>query len=160
VVEFRRTIALCWPTKYAFRLSAANGECKPNNPADCTVQGRHCEPNVQCSQRQQLTWCGCQRNASTTRKTRLAYLSTDQLLRMLRAARDHGIREQAMFLFAVAHGARAAEIANLRLADSNLKQGTVHSARLKGSLDSTQNLLKVKGNPLFDEEKAFPNLAR
>lgn len=31
----------------------------------------------------------------------------------------------------------------------------MHIARLKGSLHSTQNLLKVKGNPLFDEGKAF-----
>ena len=60
-----------------------------------------------------------------------------------------------MFLFAVAHGARASEIAALRLADLNLKQGTVHIARLKGSLDSTQNFLKVKGNPLSDEERGF-----
>jgi hypothetical protein len=37
-----------------------------------------------------------------------------------------------MFLFAVA----------LQLSDLNLKQGTVQIARLKGSLDSTQNLLK------------------
>src|SRR4051812_5575454 len=88
-------------------------------------------------------------------KTTLAYLSADQLQRVLKAAKEHGAREHCMFLFAVAHGARASEICNLRLADLNLKQGTVHIARLKGSLDSTQNLLKVKGNPLFDEEKAF-----
>ena len=88
-------------------------------------------------------------------KTKLAYLSADQLVRVLKAAKEHGAREHAMFLFAVAHGARASEIANLRLADLNLKQATVHIARLKGSLASTQNLLKVKGNPLFDEEKAF-----
>lgn len=88
-------------------------------------------------------------------RTKLAYLSADQLLRVLKAAKEHGTREHAMFLFGVAHGARASEIANLRLADLNLKQGTVHIARLKGSLDSTQNLLKLKGNPLFDEERAF-----
>ncbi len=88
-------------------------------------------------------------------KTKLAYFSADELQRVLTAARDHGPREHAMFLFASAHGARASEIANLRLTDLNLKQGTVHIARLKGSLDSTQTLLKVKGNPLFDEEKAF-----
>lgn len=88
-------------------------------------------------------------------KTKLAFLSADQLVRVLKAAKEHGAREHAMYLFAVAHGARASEIANLRLADLNLKQGTVHVARLKGSLASTQNLLKVKGNPLFDEEKAF-----
>jgi type 1 fimbriae regulatory protein FimB len=90
-----------------------------------------------------------------TPKTKLAYLSADQLERVLRAAKEYGPREHCMFLFGVAHGARASEIANLRLTDLNLKQGTVHVARLKGSLDSTQNLLKVKGNPLFDEEKAF-----
>ena len=51
-----------------------------------------------------------------------------------------------MFLFAVAHGARAQEIANLRLSDINFNNEQIHIARLKGSLDSTQNLLKVKGN--------------
>lgn len=88
-------------------------------------------------------------------RTKLAYLSADQLERVLRAAKEYGPREHCMFLFAVAHGARASEIVNLRLTDLNLKQGTVHIARLKGSLDSTQTLLKVKGNPLFDEQKAF-----
>src|SRR5271156_4848060 len=57
-----------------------------------------------------------------------------------------------MFLFAVAHGARAQEIANLRLSDINFGSEQIHIARLKGSLDSTQNLLKVKGNSLFDEK--------
>jgi hypothetical protein len=40
VVAFRRRIALYWPTKCVFRLSAANGESTPKNRADCTVQGR------------------------------------------------------------------------------------------------------------------------
>ncbi len=56
-----------------------------------------------------------------------------------------------MFLFAVAHGARTQEIANLRISDINFNNEQVHIARLKGSLPSTQNLLKVKGNSLFDE---------
>jgi integrase/recombinase XerD len=88
-------------------------------------------------------------------KTRLAYLEPAQLEAFLRAAKEHGNREWAMFLFAVAHGARAQEICNLHIGDLNFKQGTVHVARLKGSLDSVQNFLKVKGNPLFDEEKAL-----
>jgi integrase len=60
-----------------------------------------------------------------------------------------------MFLFSVSHGARASEIANLRIDDINFKAGQVHIQRLKGSLDSVQMMLKVKGNSLFDEAAAF-----
>ncbi len=60
-----------------------------------------------------------------------------------------------MFLFAVAHGARASEIANLRISDINFKAEQVHIARLKGSLDSTQTLLRVKGSGLFNERAAL-----
>jgi integrase/recombinase XerD len=88
-------------------------------------------------------------------KSRLAYLESAQLEALLRAAKEHGNREWAMFLFGVSHGARAQEIANLRISDLNFKQGTVHVARLKGSLDSVQTLMRIKGAPLFDEEKAF-----
>src|SRR6266478_3487942 len=88
-------------------------------------------------------------------KSRLAYFEPEQLEKFLKTAKEHGNRDWAMFLFAVAHGARAQEIANLRETDLNFRQGTVHIARLKGSLDSVQNFLKVKGNPLFDEEKAL-----
>jgi integrase len=89
------------------------------------------------------------------RTQRLAYLEPEQLEKLLKAAKARSNREWAMFLFAVAHGARSQEIANLKISDLNFKQQTVHIARLKGSLDSVQNFLKVKGNPLFDEEKAF-----
>jgi len=88
-------------------------------------------------------------------RSRISYLSTDQLEHFLQAAKEYGPREHAMFLFAVAHGARAQEIANLRLTDINFKTEQIHIARLKGSLDSTQNLLKVKGNSLFNEAAAF-----
>ncbi len=88
-------------------------------------------------------------------RSRISYLSNEQLERFLQAAKEHGAREWAMFLFAVAHGARAQEIANLRLSDINFKSDQIHIARLKGSLDSTQNLLKVKGNALFNEAAAL-----
>lgn len=84
-------------------------------------------------------------------RSRISYLSSAQLEHLLKTAKEHGPREHAMFLFAVAHGARASEIANLRLTDINFKTEQIHIARLKGSLDSTQNLLKVKGNGLFNE---------
>lgn len=84
-------------------------------------------------------------------RTRINYMDNAQLERFLRAAKEYGPREHGMFLFAVAHGARASEIANLKLSDINFKTEQVHIARLKGSLDSTQNLLRVKGNSLFNE---------
>jgi integrase/recombinase XerD len=84
-------------------------------------------------------------------RSRISYMTSEQLERFLEAAKEQGPREHAMFLFAVAHGARASEIANLRLSDINFKTEQIHIARLKGSLASTQNLLKVKGNSLFNE---------
>ena len=88
-------------------------------------------------------------------RARISYLSSEQLEGFLTAAKEYGAREHAMFLCAVSHGLRAQEICNLRISDLNLKQGTIHIKRLKGSLDSLQNFMKVKGNSLFDEEKAF-----
>ena len=73
-------------------------------------------------------------------RARISYMDSAQLEKFLRAAKEHGPREHAMFLFGVAHGARASEICNLRIADLNFKSEQVHVARLKGSLDSTQNL--------------------
>jgi integrase len=85
-------------------------------------------------------------------RTRISYMSSEQLERFLQAAKEFGSREHAMFLFAVAHGARAQEICNLRISDVNFHNEQIHIARLKGSLPSTQTLLKIKGNALFDEK--------
>jgi len=60
-----------------------------------------------------------------------------------------------MFLFALSHGARASEIANLRISDINFRTGQIRVVRLKGSLTSVQDLMRVKGNRLFDEALAF-----
>lgn len=92
------------------------------------------------------------KHRAKTVRTRISYMTSEQLERFLWAAKDFGPREHAMFLFAVAHGARAQEIANLRISDINFNNEQVHIARLKGSLPSTQTLLKVKGNSLFDEK--------
>lgn len=88
-------------------------------------------------------------------RTRISYMTAEQLDRFLRAAKEQGPREHAMFLFAVAHGARAQEICNLKLSDVNFGNEQVHIERLKGSLPSTQTLLKVKGNALFDEKSVL-----
>src|SRR5258708_25958186 len=93
-------------------------------------------------------------------RSRISYMTGEQLERFLQAAKEYGPREHAMFLFAVAHGARAQEIANLRITDINFNSEQIHIARLKGSIDSTQNLLKLKGNALVDPNaslKAWPS---
>jgi integrase/recombinase XerD len=88
-------------------------------------------------------------------RTRISYMSAEQVERFLEAAKAHGVREYAMFLFGIAHGARTQEIANLKISDINFNNGQIHIARVKGSLQSTQGLLKVKGNALFNEAAAF-----
>jgi integrase/recombinase XerD len=88
-------------------------------------------------------------------RTRISYLSSAQQEAFLRAAKAYGQREYAMFLFALAHGARAQEISNLRIQDIDFKNEQVHIHRVKGSLDSTQGLLRFKGNALFNESAAF-----
>ncbi len=91
------------------------------------------------------------RKQSKQVRTRISYMTSEQLERFLEAAKEYGQREHAMFLFAVAHGVRAQEICNLKISDINFKSEQVHIARLKGSLDSVQTMLKVKGNALFNE---------
>jgi len=88
-------------------------------------------------------------------RSRISYMDNSQLEKFLQAAKAHGPREHAMFLFAVAHGARVSEICNLRISDLNFKSEQVHVARVKGSLDSTQTLLRVKGSSLFNEPAAL-----
>jgi integrase len=84
-------------------------------------------------------------------------MNAEQLDRFLKVAKEFGAREYAMFLFAVAHGARVQEIANLKISDLDFRNEQIHIARLKGSLDSTQTMLKVKGNGLFNEKAALEN---
>jgi type 1 fimbriae regulatory protein FimB len=88
-------------------------------------------------------------------RAKMAYLTAEQLEQVLRTAKDKGARDYAMFLCAFSHGMRASEICNLRMDDINLSQGTVRINRLKGSLDTTQTFLKMKGKPLLDEERAL-----
>src|ERR1035437_4274615 len=84
-------------------------------------------------------------------RSRISYMDNSQLETFLRAAKEHGPREHAMFLCGFAHGMRVSEICNLRMSDVNFKNEQIHIERLKGSLPSTQSLLKVKGNSLFNE---------
>lgn len=83
------------------------------------------------------------------------FLTPAQLLALLRAARQQGTRAWAIVLLGYRHAMRASEIAELKIADVNLRDGTVTVNRLKGSRRTVQPIEKVKGQPLLDEFKAI-----
>jgi len=82
-------------------------------------------------------------------------LEPAEVLAVLRSAKKKGAREFAMILLAYRHGMRASEVCNLRLADIDLKNGSVIVDRLKGSLRTTQAVTGHRGESLLDEQKAL-----
>src|ERR1700688_5059853 len=84
-------------------------------------------------------------------RSTMAYLSPEEVLAVLNAARAHSVRDWAMVLVAYRHGLRASEVCGLKLSDMNLKDQTIRVARLKGSMLTTQPLMPHRGQPLLDE---------
>jgi site-specific recombinase XerD len=89
------------------------------------------------------------------RRGRMEFLSPDELLAVLRAARDHSTRSWAMVLLTYSHGLRASETCGLKLADVSLTAGTISVKRLKGSLHTVQQVMGHRGQPLLDEIAAL-----
>jgi site-specific recombinase XerD len=85
----------------------------------------------------------------------MSYLTSDELLTLLRVARSRSARDWAMILLAYRHGMRASEVCGLRMADLNLKETSLSVRRLKGSLHTVQPLYRHKGQPLLDEITAL-----
>ncbi len=83
------------------------------------------------------------------------HLVPDELLKVLKAARSRSARDWCMILLAYRHGMRASEVCDLKLADVDLKAGSVSVRRLKGSLHTVQPLYRHKGQPLLDEVTAL-----
>ena len=80
-------------------------------------------------------------------------LTTDELLRVLKAAKENSARDWALLLTIYRHGLRASEAAALTLDD--IQDGQLTVARAKGSLKTTQPICKHTGQPLLDEVKAL-----
>lgn len=70
-------------------------------------------------------------------------LTTDELLRVLKAAREHSTRDWALLLTVYRHGLRASEAAALRLDD--ITDGQLRIARVKGSLRTVQAIVRHPG---------------
>jgi type 1 fimbriae regulatory protein FimB len=80
-------------------------------------------------------------------------LTTDELLTVLKAAREHNARDWALLVTIYRHGLRAKEAAALRLEDIQHDHLTV--SRVKGSLKTIQPIERHPGQPLLDEAKAI-----
>ena len=83
------------------------------------------------------------------------YLTPEEILGALKAARARSLRDWTMILLAYRHGLRASEVCGLKLADIDLKSGSITIRRLKGSLSQVQPLYQHRGQPLLDEVRAL-----
>ena len=86
---------------------------------------------------------------------RMTILTPQEMLDLLKAARQHSTRDWAMILLAYRHGLRASEVCGIKLADLDLKAGSISIRRLKGSLHTVQPLYQHRGQPLLDEAAAI-----
>jgi site-specific recombinase XerD len=86
---------------------------------------------------------------------RMTILAPQEMLDLLKAARKRSTRNWAMILLAYRHGLRASEVCGLKLADMDLKAGSISIRRLKGSMHTIQPLYPHRGQPLLDEAAAL-----
>jgi len=89
------------------------------------------------------------------KRGRMTILTPQETLALLKAAKSRSTRDWAMILLAYRHGLRASEVCGLKLADMDLKAGSISIRRLKGSLHTIQPLYQHRGQPLLDETAAL-----
>lgn len=90
-----------------------------------------------------------------TKSGRMTILTPKEILDLLKVARKRSTRDWAMILLAYRHGMRASEVCGLKLADMDLKAGSISIRRLKGSLHTIQPVHQHRGQPLLDETAAL-----
>jgi type 1 fimbriae regulatory protein FimB len=91
----------------------------------------------------------------TAARNSMSHLTPDELLALLRTARQANVRDWAMILMAYRHGLRASEVCGLSLDDLDVKNRAVTLRRLKGSMRTVQPLYEHRGQPLLDEVVAL-----
>jgi type 1 fimbriae regulatory protein FimB len=80
-------------------------------------------------------------------------LTSQELLGVLRVARERRIRDWCMILMAYWHGLRMSEVCALKLAD--IRGGSLSVQRRQGSLKTAQPLSRDSGERLLDEVAAI-----
>lgn len=78
------------------------------------------------------------------------YLTSEELLSVLRVAREHSMRDFLMILLAYRHGLRATEVTGLKLSD--VRDGALDIRRAKNSLRTIQPLENFRGESLLNEK--------
>ncbi len=71
------------------------------------------------------------------------YLTPDEVAALMKAARStgrHRHRDSTLIMLAFRHGLRVSELTSLRWSAVDLKQGSLHVTRLKGSIDAVHPL--------------------
>jgi site-specific recombinase XerD len=89
------------------------------------------------------------------KRGRMVILSPQEMLALLKTAKNRSTRDWAMILLAYRHGLRASEVCGVKLADVDVKAGSISIRRLKGSLHTIQPLYQHRGQPLLDETAAL-----
>jgi integrase len=84
---------------------------------------------------------------------RMEPLTRDELLSLLKSARESSTRDWCMLLLMYAHGLRASEVGALLRSDVNENDWTINVRRLKGSDKTLQSILP-NGIKLLDARKA------
>jgi site-specific recombinase XerD len=87
------------------------------------------------------------------RRQAMSFMTYEELLTVLKVARQRRTRDWCMLLVAYRHGLRTTEVCGLKLSD--LKDGVLSVQRLKGSRRTAQPLYPHDGEPLLDEVKAL-----
>jgi type 1 fimbriae regulatory protein FimB len=83
----------------------------------------------------------------------MEFLTSDELLSVLRTAHKASLRDHLLILMAYSHGLRASEAVNIKLTD--IQDGSLTIVRLKGSNKTVQPLVPHRGQPLLDEVKSL-----
>jgi len=78
------------------------------------------------------------------------FLTQDEVLSVLRVARQESMRDWLLILLAYRHGLRATEVTSLKVSD--IQNGALDIKRAKGSLRTIQPLDIFKGEPLLNEK--------
>ena len=81
-----------------------------------------------------------------TKRGRMIILTPQEMLALLKAAKNRSTRDWAMILLAYRHGLRASEVCGIKLADVDLKAGSISIRRLKGSLHTIQPFTSTAGS--------------
>lgn len=88
----------------------------------------------------------------------IEFLTPDEILSVLKAAKAESARDWLMVLVAFRHGLRASEVCGLRLED--IQDGVLTVGRLKGSRKTVQPLMPHRGEPLLNEAQGIKDWLR